>query len=97
MHEYSKFLDMLNATKSNRSTEPVRRKKRDQQRDEKIKFFTNILKTDGDAYAGDFLLKMAEKNLSPQIGNHVFCFIRAPYPFWLHSVDSSGLCNSHFL
>lgn len=68
LHEYSKYLDMLKAVKSNISLTPVRRKKRDQQRDEKIKYFTEMLKTDVDMHAGDFLLKLADENLFPYIG-----------------------------
>lgn len=75
MHEYSKFLDMLNAIKSDDSKEPVRRKKRDQKREVKIKYFTNLLKTDAHTTAECFLLQMADENLLPQIGNNFF---------WIH-------------
>lgn len=74
MHEYSKFLDMLQAIKTDLSNAPIRRNKKDQQREEKIKYLTNILKTEADMHAGEFLVEMGKENLCPQIGMYLMAF-----------------------
>lgn len=86
-HEYSKFLDMIDAVRSaDVPTEPLkcRKKLKDINRENKIKHLTKELKTDADMTTENFLQGMAACNdeFLPQIGkilnSHVFnCDFRA--------------------
>lgn len=56
LHEYSKALDMLDAVKTRASPKQLqRRKKKDQKREEKIKYLTDLFKHDKTMSAERFL------------------------------------------
>lgn len=68
LHEFSKYLDMLDLVKDEVPDEQFQRKRlRDKERQEKIVFFTNALKK-GDISPGEFLEAMSIKAVLPGVG-----------------------------
>lgn len=71
LHEFSKSMDMMDAVGSEISDSQLqRRKKRDQKRDEKIKFLSKQLRTDKNMSPGRFLEEMAN-NVDNLVGDFV--------------------------
>lgn len=69
LFELSKSVDMLDLVRNNDIDELYkRRQKSDQQRDDKIKFFTNQLQTDPNMTPGLFLDAMANDDILPGTG-----------------------------
>lgn len=65
-HEFSKYCDLLNLLKSDISPKQLGRKRKlDQEREEKIVFFTKKLKSN-DILPSEFLDAMAIKEILPQ-------------------------------
>lgn len=64
-------MDLLNVVGKEPEGQPVRKRKPDQAREEKIRYFRNSLTEDPEMTVGIFLEAMANKDILPGIGKHV--------------------------
>lgn len=81
LHEFSKSLDLMNLIKDDvPDSQFQRRRLLDRQREDKIKYFTHLLRTDDEITPADFLEAMANKEMLPGTGtlSKLGCNVRTP-------------------